>query len=144
MTKRKIMYKPRISTYFGILLGAIFLFSGHSVVMGIGVFFIAVSLFVLFGIKNRLVAEISAEDIVIYNHDGAKTIRFEDMYEWNTFDGGIYIKTNDRKEYFVDTYCTASASDALKRYAGDKETIMITKKNMDSSKKRSWFKKEDK
>ena len=125
----KIFYKPKYSTYISLMMGIGLLFLNNIYIFILGLIFIVVSLYVIFKIENKLVAEIYEDKIVIHNNE--KTIiKLNEIVEWSVIDDGIYIKTDLLKEYTIETYCTIKISDTLKKLAKDKEKILLIRNSM--------------
>lgn len=138
----KISYKPKFSTYVFLLLSFTLLFTGNTETVILGIAFVIIGLIVLFAVKDKRIAEIYEDMILLYYDDKEEyCIPIEEIAEWNTNSGGIFILKKDGNKVFVETHETMKANEALKKVAGHVETIEILREKVRNEKLKFSFRK---
>lgn len=140
----KIFYKPKFSTFVFLLLSFALLLTKKIEIIILGIIFVVIGLIVLLVVKDRTTAEIYEHLIILYHGDKEEKfcIPIEEIAEWNTNSGGIYILKKDGNKLFVETHETMKANKALKKVAEQAETIEILREKVRNEKlKFSFIKK---
>ena len=119
----RIGTKPRISTGLCGVFGLLMMASGNAALMFSGLIFAAAALIVVFVIRDKTCAQIYADRIVLYSDESQadRIVPLNEVTEWNT-QGGIWIRTREGQQYFVETRDTLKAHRALKKRVPELET----------------------
>ena len=135
---RTITYKPYTACYIGTAAGIGMLFLRNWIFIVLGLFFIALALFVLLKIKDRKVLDIYQDGVLIYGLEDSSRgmyLRYGEVAEWSTksAQGGsecVYFVLEDGRQIYKDTFQALTAYRQLIKLIPEKETEHIRLEKM--------------
>lgn len=153
--KKTIYFKNNISTYTILICGVLLLITRNVYAIVLGLFCVAISLFVLIKVKDHRVMDIYDDSVIIYATDDdtrATKVMLDDIVEWssNNNPNGAYvtiIKLKNGQTIVKDTFQLGRVYNTLFDLIPDKETRQIQiNKNKNQKLEfhnplKKWFKK---
>ncbi len=148
---QEIFYKPKGATVVCLLVGLCFIVTLHPAAIALGIFILAVALFVIFKIKNYKTIGVYDRYLIIYatkDQNYARRIELDEIQEWTVKSGegisdALMLKLQDGEVLFKDTFQIGLVYKSLNKVIPEKETRKIREEaNKKKKLKFSWpFKK---
>ena len=125
----QIMFKPKGTLYGGLVAGVVLLFLKHPLFIGLGVFILALDLFVIFKVNDYTTLTIYPTFVLVHQLDHAENVRvveFEDIEEWTAKDNEgktncIIFKLKSGEMIYKDTFESTKAFNRLNKLMPEKE-----------------------
>lgn len=128
-------FKPIKSSIVIVIVGVALMLVNEFLVRALGVFFIAIALFVMFFVKDKKTIDVYEKGCVIYNSKDqnlAYYLDFEDIEEWDiTHESGhdtVIFTLLDGNRAVVDTFQTNKIYAALEKAVPKKSHIAVLEK----------------
>ena len=130
--RKAVCFKPKRAPFFCIILGALFLIPNNLIVRILGIFFIAMGLFVLLEVKDYKVMDLFDTGVMVYGDRDNKTaffLPYEDVKEWEvTHENGhdtIEFLLEDGRSIIKDSFEADNAYKELYVLIKEKERRYI-------------------
>ncbi|MDO4941126.1 MAG: hypothetical protein Q4E33_05500 [Erysipelotrichaceae bacterium] len=127
-----IGFKPKIAPVVCLIVGAAMLIPNNLFVRILGLFFVVMAALVMYVMKDKKVADVYSDGVLIYNsknQDYAYFLNYNDVKMWKVdHEEGhdtIVFTLNSLYRTGFDTFQSNKAYRALEKYIGDKDEKLI-------------------
>ncbi|MFI3283584.1 MAG: hypothetical protein R3Y57_00725 [Erysipelotrichaceae bacterium] len=141
----EIGFKPLYASYICLIVGILLIITGFTIAMMLGAFFILISLFVHFALKDYKTMDIYETYLILYDTADvslAKKVMFDDIVEWNCKNSekttdALMLKFGEFDVIYKDTFQANKVYKVLYKLIREKETYVI--KEEENKKKKLVF-----